>query len=226
MVLFPQPAGPVTSHTCCSVAAIRPLRSDSVDVTAPLGFAPPGAMERGRRAVFGEDGMAVAAAEMSVDDIGAWPLTGTGVSQESMIRLCSDKSEGTVTDACGREEEGPDEVYSTGSHDDEDGAIGMKTLGVEATTQCPGYGMGWWWGKGRPDCKVSEKHAGKQMEGWKHGEVRKHKGCQETRQTGSISLYIPVPGTVLMKISQVPGGLPLPLPTGVSVCVFKRDPSA
>lgn len=88
MVLFPQPAGPVTSHMCCSVGGRRPLGSDPADPTTPLGFAAPEAMGSGRRAVFGEEGLDCVAVEMSVDDGGACPLTGIGVSQESMIKLC------------------------------------------------------------------------------------------------------------------------------------------
>ena len=72
-MLFPHPAGPVTSQIWCCFAG-KPL----VDV-APLERP-----ELLSRAVFGEDGMLWRPVDMAPDDEGLCPLIDRGLLYESM----------------------------------------------------------------------------------------------------------------------------------------------
>jgi hypothetical protein len=69
-VLFPQPAGPVTSQMCWSLAG------DSVVEVAPLVMTP---LESavGSRAAFGEGGMLCLPDDMAPEEDGRCPLTAT-----------------------------------------------------------------------------------------------------------------------------------------------------
>ena len=71
-VLFPQPAGPVTSQMCWSLAG------DSVVEVAPLAMPPlESAVES--RAAFGEGGMLWRPDDMAPEEDGRCPLTATEV---------------------------------------------------------------------------------------------------------------------------------------------------
>lgn len=93
IVLFPHPAGPVTSQMWCSFAG------GAMGAAAPLVRTPLESDGAGRRTTFGDAGMLGRLAAMFAGDDGFCPGIETGVSHESMATVVW--TERSCVDFCG-----------------------------------------------------------------------------------------------------------------------------